>query len=508
MDPFPIPDLMQTVHATVRREELLTGVDHLLVAVSGGADSVALLRLLRADAGPLEPRLTVGHVHHGIRGAEADADAAFVKRLARELRLPFCSRQVDVPALARAGGLSLEMAAREARYSAFRDMAGELAIDAVATGHTLDDQAETLLLRLLRGTGPHGLRGIHARTTLHDLTVIRPLLEVRRADLRDWLRCEGHPWREDASNQDTDMQRNRLRAEVMPALRGAFGEGSIAALARTARLFAAEADWLGPLETEALAACSAPAPPPGDRSDLTDPSDPAGLPRTVARIPALDAGALQQLPAALQRRVLTRWLHDAGLTAACASLERIRELLGSTAGTRSAPLEGGGTVVRVYDRLYARAPDAPGPATPFEVVLALPGATAIEGAGLLVSAEFDQGYTRQCPPGAGVLPAEAWFSAERIGDAPLILRSRRPGDRIRPLGLGGTQRLQDILVDAKLPVARRDAVPLLTCRNDIIWVAGYQIADGWAVPGAEAPSVHVSVRACDTGQALRAIVAS
>ncbi|MGC2636192.1 MAG: tRNA lysidine(34) synthetase TilS, partial [Acidobacteriaceae bacterium] len=224
------------------------------VAVSGGADSVALLRVLVDAAPEIGLVLPVVHVHHGIRGADADADAQFVAELAGRLGLPFLRHDVDTPATARERRQTLEEAARTLRYAWFRELLAANQADAVATAHTLDDQAETVLHRLLRGAWTEGLGGIHPviacapalRASSPDTAdrglILRPFLNARRADIEAWLRSIGQPWREDATNADTAFTRNRIRHELLPQL-AAFNPRIAEQLAHMAEIARDEEAW-------------------------------------------------------------------------------------------------------------------------------------------------------------------------------------------------------------------------------------------------------------------------
>jgi tRNA(Ile)-lysidine synthase len=225
----------------VSREHLRPG-DRICAAVSGGADSVALL--LALYAANRQPREGLGavlsavHVHHGLRGEEADADAAFVAELCGRLEVPLHLLKVDVPAHIEQTGETLEEAARNLRYAAFHDLLASGQTDAVLTAHTLDDQAETVLMKLLRGAWTDGLSGIHPivlPTKEKPGRIIRPLLATRRAEIESYLRAVNQPWREDSSNADTHHTRNRIRHELMPALR-TYNPGIDQALANMAEL--------------------------------------------------------------------------------------------------------------------------------------------------------------------------------------------------------------------------------------------------------------------------------
>jgi len=217
-----------------------------LVAVSGGLDSTALLHLLHAQSRRHRLLLSVGHVNHGLRGEASDADQAAVHALAGALDLPVRSLRAD-PRPRRVGGpsrsrLTLQEAAREARYQALHDLAAGLGAERIATAHTADDQAETVLLRLLRGSGPDGLGGIPERSP--DGVIVRPLLGVSRRELADFAARRGLAWREDASNAKPDYARNRLRLHWLPGLASEFNPRLLRALAGLAEAQQRDAEWI------------------------------------------------------------------------------------------------------------------------------------------------------------------------------------------------------------------------------------------------------------------------
>src|SRR5579884_1129216 len=219
---------------------LLTGCLHpgmrLGVAVSGGADSVALLRVLARRRQELGLVLTALHVHHGIRGAEADGDALFAEGLAQDLGVRFLRNDVNTPERAQKAGESIEEAARNLRYAWFDELLGQGELDAVATAHSLDDQAETVLLKLLRGAWTRGLAGIYPLVELGQGKLVRPLLGERRQALREYLQSLSQVWREDRSNADCSFTRNRIRHELLPLLERDFQPGIAALLGATAEL--------------------------------------------------------------------------------------------------------------------------------------------------------------------------------------------------------------------------------------------------------------------------------
>ena len=298
----------------------------LCVAVSGGADSVALLHALvrlRAWLGGRPPYgLVAAHFHHGIRGAEADADAAFVADLCASLRVPLATGRGDIPAEAARTGESEEMAARRLRHAFLAATATARGAEAVATGHTLDDQAELFFLRLKRGTSARGLSGMRPSEPASGSSParVRPLLRVRHAALADWLRAEGLAWREDTTNASDDADRNRIRHRVLPAVLDAFGPAFLSTLARSMDLLRDDADLLDALATEPVA--------------------------TEGPIQH-SAFSIQHSPPLLRRRIAAA-LYAAGVDPEAVTLdaiERLRRLLAAHRGG-AVPL-GGGVSARV-----------------------------------------------------------------------------------------------------------------------------------------------------------------
>jgi tRNA(Ile)-lysidine synthase len=290
------------------------------VAVSGGADSVALLRALVEAAPEIGLVVSVAHVHHGIRGAEADADADFVAGLAAEHGLEFRRKDVDAPMAARAKRETLEEAARNLRYAWFGELLTSGAVDAVATAHTLDDQAETVLHKLLRGAWTEGLSGIHPVLAQPRGAILRPFLRVRRAEIEAWLSRIGQPWKEDATNADMSYTRNRLRHELLPVL-AAFNPqiyGHLANLAMLAR--DEEAYWQGELMRN-LPQLILPGRPVrgGGRAASTNPGE-ATLALEIERLPA---------SAAVRRRILRAAARQLGFSLNFEQTERLLAMCGA-----------------------------------------------------------------------------------------------------------------------------------------------------------------------------------
>jgi tRNA(Ile)-lysidine synthase len=424
-----------------------------LVALSGGADSVALLHILRELEHTGELALAgVAHVNHQLRGREADEDEAFCSAMAADVGLPFAAGRVDVAGLAQGTGRSIEDAARELRYAFFATAADELAADAIAVGHSADDQAETFLLRLMRGAGTRGLAGIRPRVG----RVVRPLLELSRDEIRAYVSGRGLPFREDSTNRDVAIPRNRVRHELMPLLQQ-YAPALPAVLARQAAIARADEEYL---EAQAI--------------DLAA----TIVLRTECGI-EIDAAALRTLPPALAARVARQAL---GATAAgrfigFQHIERVLDLAsdGKEGETVALP---GQQATRRGQRVLLSKPGGEPFSNFFRFSLSIPGEVACPG--WTISAE-----KLETPVEVSSRPARGDEVVVAAGPllAPLAVRSRQRGDRFRPLGMGGRGRkLQDFLVDRKVARSERDRLPLVVDRDDrIVWVVGQSVAEDFRV---------------------------
>lgn len=449
------------------RHRLWTRATPVVAAVSGGADSVALLLILQDLARAGFVRLAgVAHLHHHIRVPGADEDAAFVEALARRLEVPFTLGHADVPAQAGRAGGSLELAGRKARLAFFESVAAGPERPVVALAHTRSDQAETVLLRLARGAGPRGLAGMAPVSGCR----IRPLLETDRAELRDWLRERGQEWREDPTNEDITIARNRIRHAVIPQL-AHLNPAVEGAVARAARIQAADGELL-----DRLAAAEA------DR-----------LVKTEKETVQLDLAGVRHLPEALARRVIRRALMEAD-SGHTPDWEATEAILQGTANR----LDLGPVHVELFAEsavLSSRARGrqrraAVGPSAPAQT-LDVPGTARhpagwweVEAAGPTLPAHplvYATGQ-RGSPESTQVV-----LDARALGRH-LTVRAWRAGDRVQPLGLGGRKKLQDVFVDRKVPRDERDRVPVVVdAQGRIAWVAGHVVGEPFRVtPRSEA----------------------
>ena len=452
-------DLKQRVFRFIQKEDLIPGKAgeegrKMLVGVSGGPDSVCLLHILDQLREPLGVSLHVAHLNHMLRGVDSDADARYVAEFSATLGIPATVEKRDVEAYRKEHRISLEEAAREVRYDFFSQVAESVGAVGIALGHTQDDQVETILMHLVRGTGLAGLRGMGTITSLRPpgggvLVVVRPLLEVARRETEEYCRAYNLSPRSDFSNYSLDYTRNRFRYELIPLLQS-YNKNIGAALMRTAR---AAADELSYLEEGVSLVW-----------ERVVREQPNGL--------LLDSEALLSLPPALQRYLLRRVLGEvlADLTdIQSIHIEKMMEALSKPVGKRISLPRGLVFHVGYQTCLVTRGSVdiCPLPALEGENRLNVPGDTELPG--WLVRSRITQ-------PGSKAEGFRACLDLDEAGSA-LVVRGRRAGDRFQPLGMGEPKKLQDFMVDVKIPRSWRECVPLVCSPEGIIWVVGWRIAE-------------------------------
>jgi tRNA(Ile)-lysidine synthase len=478
-----LSDILKQVHDTIETHNLLASGDGVVVGVSGGPDSVCLLHILLGLCDRYHLRLHVAHLHHGVRGKEADADAEYVASLANEWGLPTTIDRQDIPALAREHKLAFEEAARRVRYAFLARVASETAASKIAVGHNADDQAETVLMHFLRGTGPAGLRGMLPLTPLHTyhlngfldptvsktVSLIRPLLEVPRSDIEHYCAINNITPRLDRSNLDTTYFRNRLRHELLPTLR-TYNPNIGTQLCRTARVVSADYELVARLREDAW-------------TDV--------LLAAQETFIIFDKAKWQALPTALQRATLRhaayqlrRTLRDVGFVHV--ENARMAALGGETGSQATLPM---GLALTVgYDTLTLGNIDDAAPALPDDPLLwstgrtavTVPGTTPLPGREWILEAKvLEEWDVEKIAASQDVWTA--YFDLEKLVE-PLTLRPRRPGDRFRPQGMQGHScKLGAFMINAKIPQPWRAHVPLLEADGEIVWVCGYRTGDGVTV---------------------------
>jgi tRNA(Ile)-lysidine synthase len=475
--------LHKNILDTLRRHRMISAGDRVGVAVSGGADSVALLRIFRELRDELGIALCVLHLNHGLRGAESDGDEAFVAELASEAGLAFVHEREDVAALARNRHWNLEDAGRRARNAFFDRMAAEGRCTRVAVAQTSDDQAETVLGRLMRGAGPRGLAGIYPVRG----NVIRPLINVRREELREYLRTKSQTWREDASNCDTTRLRARLRHQLLPQLEREFNPAIVERLSGLAEMSRdEEAFWRVAVETR-LAECAR---EDGGKSAAVSLSIaellrlPPGLEEASGALPTETIEAAREAMARRVTLAALRRASDEGAGFDARHVAQVIRLATESQSGRRVTLPHGVIVERIFDRLEFRpsvarvAEPSVAPAHLYEYPLVLTGegvaAVEVPELGLRISLKpIDwPGMQRDTNREAGVL------DAERLA-APLILRNWRPGDALRLPGKRRARKLKILLGEGRIDARARSAWPVLTSAGRIAWARGW-VAGGFS----------------------------
>lgn len=440
----------------VQQQGLFQPGERVIVGVSGGTDSTALLVILSRLREQLSLKLFIVHFNHMLRSSEeAKEDVAFVEAMASAVDLRLFTAAGNVGAAARLNRESLESAARRSRYELFRKVANQHRASVVTLGHTRDDQAETVLLHVLRGSGVEGLSGMRPRAPWpfgDGPDVARPLLCLRRHETERYCRELGVEPRRDPTNDLLIATRNRIRHKLLPAM-GEFNPRIEDALARLAEAAALDVGFIDRAAEDAWQRL-------------------AELEMDRVSLPRAELAALH--PAITSRIVRRTVAHLLGSSADLEAIhiEQIRASLAKRRCRLSLPH---GLTAVVDVRSLSIAKGFPTPVPPIaETALAVPGCTQVGH--WLVEAEI---VPRPADP-AGADALEAYLDAEASGRR-LAVRSRRPGDRLRPLGLGGDKKVQDILVDAKVPVEERNSVPLVCENIDVVWVVGHRINEKYAL---------------------------
>ncbi|WP_226002639.1 tRNA lysidine(34) synthetase TilS [Paenibacillus sp. BJ-4] len=444
--------VVQEVLALARDHSLWSPGDCIVVAVSGGPDSVALLHILHEISVIHMPlQLICAHVHHGFRPEESDAEAEEVQRIARKLELPFEMIRVDVPVYMKESGKGPQEAARELRYSFLHDTAAKWGAQHIAMAHHGDDQAETVLLHLLRGSGPAGLAGMRLARTEKNVQLIRPLLRMYKADLIEFCRFYGLSYVTDSTNLTSKYRRNAIRMDVLPFL-GQYNEQLTSSLNRLAETMAEENDFV-------------------EASTLS----------VYEELVRLDSGrymfsiaSYRKLPVALQRRLIKlilNYLPSDSENLDFRKIETVRlKLLQEQPSTWSLDLGGGAVGVREYDQagLFDRTRGFMSEWCYGLDVLPMSGELELPEAGGVLR-------WQRTSYSDGLYPAnekEAWFDADEL-ILPLTVRSRLPGDAMHVMGLNGRKKVKDIFIDGKIPPSLRSVIPVVCDHSGaILWIPG------------------------------------
>ena len=438
-----VNEFLQRAETEIQKRQMLPRGQKILAAVSGGADSLVLLHVLHSLAPKYRWKISVAHFNHRLRGRASDADEKLVHRTARKLSLPFYVAGADVKKFAAQSKISVEMAARKLRHEFLARVAREQKNSVVALAHHADDQVELFFLRLLRGAGGEGLAGMKWQSSSPanwKITLVRPLLGFTKAEILEFANTEKIRFRDDATNFTSDFLRNRIRNELLPLLRKNYQPGIAKTVLRLMEITGAESEFVGATASAWLA-----------KPEM----------------------AFEELPVAVQRRVLQQQLVGAGVASDFELVERLRVAPGklvSVGSGWSVARDVGGKVQQTKSGGHF---DARFNADELKLKLSGRAGRVDFGGGKFRWQIRPQNETALPQKKAGV----EFFDADRIGGE-IILRHWRAGDRFQPIGMRSPAKLQDLFVNAKIPAARRrELVLAVTVAGEIFWVEGLRIGE-------------------------------
>lgn len=449
--------IINKVKGHIARNNLILAGDKVVVAVSGGPDSMAMLHILIELSSLFDIKLHLAHLDHQFRGIQSQKDAEFVGSHAEKLGLPITIESIDVPSFARESAFSAQAAAREIRYQFLFKVARVVGGTKIALGHTYNDQAETILARLLRGAGSRGLSGIplFGRDIL-----IRPLLSISRDEIIDYLNRSKIPFLNDPSNEKPIYLRNRIRHELLPLLAERYSPGVYDILNREAEILSRENEFLCQYSSGIL--------------------DSITRERSEKRL-ELDTGLFSRLHTAIKRRVVLEAVYRVKGDINNINFVQINEALRIMDNGRTGAiimLPGQIRIRRGYDRITVTGlmdPDK----TEWDLTIPMPGRVSLPLLSMDIETSIMDGpyiYREGNDRGAS-------FDLEGLS-TPLIVRNRRKGDAIYPLGMGGKKKkLHDIFIDMKIPVEERGRIPLLVSPEGILWIMGVRQDDRFKVKG-------------------------
>ncbi len=465
-------NLPERVEHSIRERTLFRRGEKILVAVSGGLDSMVLLDVLAQLAKAHQWKLIVAHYNHQLRGRSSDADERLVKKTATSLDLPFHAGSGDVKSLSRTSGGSIEMAARELRHAFLVNAARKFRCRVIATAHHSDDQVELFFIRLLRGAGGEGLAGMkwNAESPAdRKLRIVRPLLNVEKAALAEFAKEAGITFREDASNRSTDILRNRVRLELLPLLRRRFNPAVDKSISRLMEIVGAEAEIVTALAEEWLADGVAGRARHSVRADVCLAKTGAhGVTRPTSASQL--GGCFKECQVAVQRRIIQLQLQHLGVMADFELIESLRvepEKSISVGREVWVQSDDSGLVKKV-------SPPVRGFNDGVARVTLGNRAGKTEFSGAHISWEFATNGKHQI--GCGVRGMEA-FDAEKVGGR-IALRHWQAGDRFQPIGMKSAVKLQDWFTNQKISAARRrELIVATTERGEVFWVEGLRIGE-------------------------------
>jgi len=469
--------LPRTVRRTIEKYGMFSRGDRVVVAVSGGPDSVALLHMLESLKDVYGIKLHAAHLEHGLRGEESVEDMKFVEELCGSLSIPLTTASEDVGKMAEDEGLSVEATARKARYAFLDEVIKQTGYKKLATGHNANDQAETVLINLMRGSGIAGLSGMKPAM---DGRIVRPLIEAKRKEIAAYLEKKKIAYRTDSSNADTRFDRNRVRSILIPMIEKEFNPGIVDSLARTASVFSMVYEYF---------------------KEEVEKSMREAVKTEEGRV-TLNLEVFSPYPEIVKLFTFHKILRAMEEEAQVISYDTLSALLNVAEKSRSGSridIGSGIIALKEFKRIVIGRDLAL--YEPYEVQLDLPGETAVESAGYVYTTEI-----LKDKPGTGDVyrsGESAYFDFDELS-LPLKARNWREGDKFVPFGLKGSKKVHDVFIDEKVPVSSRTMIPLVCDSDGVIWVTGVRRADRARVTDKTSTIVKITYsreRQPDEGQA-------
>lgn len=424
--------MLDKIKKTMLQYDMLSSGDSILIGLSGGPDSVCMLYILKK----LGLKLSIAHLNHGLRGKESDMDQKFCEEIGKKMDIPVFTKKVKI----RKG----EDAARKARYKFLEETAEKIGAKKIALGHNADDQVETVLMRLLRGAGARGLAGIPPVRRIGRALIVRPLINVWREEILDFLKKKNIAYKEDSTNKELIFFRNKIRHELIPFLSG-YNPNIKNILQSTGRNMAMLDEFL---------------------EDITE---------KEIRNNRVEIKRLRKLHPIIRQEVVRRVVRniEPGLVLTSTQVENILALAGDLKGSKRVDLPKGISVIREYNYLiFSNRKDAK---KTFQVEMSVPGSIKIKNCNIFI-------ISKLCNINEKIVknPFEVIMDYDKI-TRPLIIRNRKPGDVFQPIGLKGKKKVKDIFIDKKIPERFRDSIPIFISGRDICWIPGYRIGEKFKI---------------------------
>ena len=445
--------MLDKVKKYINTYDMLSEGDRVVVGISGGADSVALLHVLKELRESIGIELFGAHINHGLRGSDAKADADFSKELCNKWGVPFFLKEVNVKALSENWKKSEEEVGRWIRYSFFNEVLAQIHGNLIATAHHKNDQAETILFHIIRGTGMQGLSGMKP---IRDGLLIRPLLDVSRKEIDDYIQEQGLAYRVDSTNANFTYTRNRIRNELIPTIIADFNPSIVDGLARMGNIIQEEDGFITQYCNDLYKECSV------QTDEYVD----------------LHIDKLNTYHSAIRKRLIRLALSAVKKDLEGIGYYHIEDIVALSTQSHVGAiltLPGGIRVKKGYEYLRFIKTREKKVIAPFDVPLDIPGVVYIESLQLMITTEQ---LTQKSDL---IFATECIYIDRNVVRGDLRIRQRRNGDRFKPLGVNGTKKLKDYFIDKKIPREERDSIPLLVDEDNIIWVVRYQLSEDYKI---------------------------